>query len=588
MTKLKKKRKKQAKVRFHIDELSNTDVYAAFAGGVLKSDKNWIPPKSYLWGLSEESFRDVNSRDGNSRDRNLLKDVFGRADSGSPVSLSDVDAAYQEPCLTSAVELLASVIRLAKSVDDSSPAQVAQFLNSLTLSVANDDADLLESDPGVHQLLYGEIPLTVALRFPQLDLADTLVSDATSAMTAAIEELLDGEGLPHARYLSQSGMLLAIWTRCFMLCDLDNRECFDVDAQTQFEFFVRQMIRLLRSDGTLVFSRDDVDLRKLTLGALKCYYDEDDRNIASYVFGKQLKSTGKGETKAVKKKKPSLNSLPEAAAYSEWAEVAILQTEWTPRSPKLIVDFHDRKVNAELSNGPVLFTGEIQTQFQVDGRDCPAASEWELVCWHSDQDGEFLELECDLENGAKWQKHFLLARNEGFCLIGDVLLTGKGKQIRIDGDWALGEQVGFGRAKETREMFLTHNAKTMGAMLPISIPEWQTQKTGSDVSLADGRLSYQCEGNGSNIYFPLFIDLDVKRCRKPLTWRQLTVAEQLEIVPASTAAAFRVHVGSQQWLVYRSLTSTENRTFIGQNLNVEFFVGTLEEDGTSSEIISVN
>ena len=324
--------------------------------------------------------------------------------------------------------------------------------------------------------------------------------------------------------------------------------------------------------------------------ALKCYFDEDDANIASVVFPKSAKqgAAKQGSAKNGKAKKVSLNSLPESSAYSEWGEVACLQTEWLPDSPKLTLAFQGRKLLAELSTSRVLFSGEIRNRFFVDDRPREVVSDWELVCWHSDQDGDFLELECDLEGDAKWQKHFLLARNELFCLTGDVLLDRSGESTRLEGQWPLGQDMGFGAPKETRELFLTHKAKTCASILPVSLSEWRSERSDSELSITDGMMSYSKSGSGNNLYFPVVLDLDPKRCRKPLTWRQLTVAEKLDIVPNAVASAFRVHVANQQWIIYRSMAETANRTFLGQNLNVEFFVGTLEEDGTSNEIISVN
>ena len=51
----------------------------------------------------------------------------------------------------------------------------------------------------------------------------------------------------------------------------------------------------------------------------------------------------------------------------------------------------------------------------------------------------------------------------------------------------------------------------------------------------------------------LFIDLRKDRFVRPVTWRQLTVAENLSIQPADVAVGYRVQIGADQWLFYRSL-----------------------------------
>lgn len=578
MSKLKKKKsKKRAKsvlqkgdlARMTVSELADDSIFDGFCRGIDQNSKHWITAESYVWAVPGDAWKASPLLSNFSVARKSCPAIYKKLDDTLPESVPTH--------LTEVLEMLTSVLVLARYASDFSPSSVSRFLNSLETVLADESMELLESNPAIYQLLYGEIPLTLGLRFPMLKESESWIERGQQACIVGLEECLDGDGVPGAPVLPEAGLLLASWTRCMMICDLGTQECLDVDAQTQFEFFVRQMIRLTRKDGSLVFSDSSVDLSKIIQAALRCYHDEEDANLAAYVYPKSAKG-----------KKTSVNALPECSACSEWGELAILQSEWTPKAPKLIVDFHGRKLQAELSVGGVLLSGAMQHEILLDNQLVTPSSDWEVVCWHSDEDGDFLELECDLENGAKWQKQFLLARNEMFLLTGDVVLNAEADEIRVSGNWDLGPDSGFGLARETRELFLTRKAKTAAAILPISLPEWRVEKRDADLIVADSQLQFQTVGSGSNLYFPLFFDLDPKRCRQPMTWRQATVAEQLEILPPSEATGFRVHVGSQQWLIYRSLISPGNRTFMGQNLAVEFFVGTFEPDGTSSEIISVN
>ena len=93
------------------------------------------------------------------------------------------------------------------------------------------------------------------------------------------------------------------------------------------------------------------------------------------------------------------------------------------------------------------------------------------------------------------------------------------------------------------------------------------------------------------LFAPLWIDLSVKRARKldrdPLTWRQLTVAEQRHILPRDVAVGYRMQCGPRQWVAYRSLAAPANRTFLGINLSTEFFVGQFDTDGETESIIEI-
>ena len=74
---------------------------------------------------------------------------------------------------------------------------------------------------------------------------------------------------------------------------------------------------------------------------------------------------------------------------------------------------------------------------------------------------------------------------------------------------------------------------------------------------------------------------------QPRTWRRLTVAESLEVVQQDVAVAFRVRVGSDQWVIYRSLGERGNRTFFGENLLDEFFIGTLNRKGMVEAMVQI-
>ena len=62
----------------------------------------------------------------------------------------------------------------------------------------------------------------------------------------------------------------------------------------------------------------------------------------------------------------------------------------------------------------------------------------------------------------------------------------------------------------------------------------------------------------------------------------------MEICEEDTAVAFRVQVGHEQWIFYRALSGTANRTFFGQNLFSDFFAAQFDTDGQTNELISIN
>ena len=74
---------------------------------------------------------------------------------------------------------------------------------------------------------------------------------------------------------------------------------------------------------------------------------------------------------------------------------------------------------------------------------------------------------------------------------------------------------------------------------------------------------------------------------KPVTWRQLTIAEKLQRVAPDQAVGFRVQKGKKQWLIYRSLTERANRTLLGQNLCSDSLIASFRRDGTTETLVEI-
>jgi len=85
----------------------------------------------------------------------------------------------------------------------------------------------------------------------------------------------------------------------------------------------------------------------------------------------------------------------------------------------------------------------------------------------------------------------------------------------------------------------------------------------------------------------LFIDLKPKRFSRQLTWRRLTVAHQLQILPADIAVGYRVQTGKRQWVIYRSLGPTASRSVLGQHFSAEFVLARFPDKGELKQLIEI-
>ena len=455
--------------------------------------------------------------------------------------------------------------------------------------------DSFEADPLVHQLLAGELALSLACLFPKIKACRRLLPQARRALSAGLANLLDGEGLPHARHFDRLRPLLACWTRCRALGNRQKRKCWSADADARYRQFVRNALRLSRRDGSEVFfegAADEEDGTALT-AAVAMVGNRADRAIASLVLsgGKKNRrgSTGIG--------------LRAAAVHSEWAATAVLRPDWSRSSPRLTVLYPGKSCRVELGCGKdVLWSGEWGFDVRRDGVLALPVSEWFETCWISDEDVDYLELEIEIGQDVRLQRHFLMARKDRFLLLADTVLGSWPAALDYRGTLPLGQETTFQRAVETREGVLM-GGKARAMAIPLALPEWLGDTSGELESPDETTLELRQTAFGSSLFAPLFFDLDRRRFRKPLarifqhdghgcmkcgvTWRQLTVADSLAIQPADAAVGYRIAVGGKQWLIYRSLTPPRNRTLLGHNLSGEMLVARFQRNGEIKAIIEI-
>ena len=165
-----------------------------------------------------------------------------------------LEAAADRPADTTyALEALAWAAALPRLRACIGPDTWEALYERLTRDTAEAAGLGLDSHPLVHQLLAGELPLRLALAEPQPKAARRLAASGRAATVAGISELLDGRGVPHARYLPILRLLAACWTRVRCLQDSVPGGAWPATIAREYQRFVAVLLRLTRPDGTAVF-----------------------------------------------------------------------------------------------------------------------------------------------------------------------------------------------------------------------------------------------------------------------------------------------------------------------------------------------
>lgn len=282
--------------------------------------------------------------------------------------------------------------------------------------------------------------------------------------------------------------------------------------------------------------------------------------------------------------------LPDVGVTNDDAKLAVLRPTWEHRRGRTAVDYHTHETRIEIGTGKALLVqGVWDAQISFDAAAVRPDGAWEQTCWHTDDDVHYLELEQKFTGGITLQRQIMTAREDGWTLLADSVLAATPGTLRYQASLPLGPGVTGQREAETREWVLG-DSKKRAIVMPLALPEWQLQRGSGHLAVeeVEGRGSLALQATGvQRLYAPLFIDWDHRRLKAPRTWRQLTVAEDLEIVPSHTAAAYRIQIGPQQWVIYRSLRFGR-RTFLGVNSIADFYAGRFDtEDGSTDELVTV-
>lgn len=444
------------------------------------------------------------------------------------------------------------------------------------------------------QLLAAELPLALAYWFPELESDRRLAAGGAEAALASIETAVDAAGVIHGQYLPWLRPLLASWTRMAAMEEtLTPKDRRTIARAAPLQRLVGQALRLTRPDGSQVLSspgaaadaRDSVS--SLFRAALR-YAGESERRLAALAMPEAAARNKQLGRKRPGRKRKAAGKTPAAAFNSEISQLAVLRTGWASWEERLAVAYHDRQISAELICGrETVCCGAWNPQIKLDGVMLEPESEWDEVCWVSDDDIDYLELELSLSGGVRVQRHLLLARQDHFLFAADAVLGVKPGKIEYRSAWPLAPGARFEPTKDSNEGQLT-GRRRLGLVMPLSLAEWRCEASPGALRCEGGQLELrQAAANAATLFAPLFFDLAPRRFSRPFTWRRLTIAENRQIVPGELAAGYRVQVGGQQWLFYRSLGPRGNRTLLGHNLVTEFLAARFNRDGIAETLIEI-
>ena len=433
-----------------------------------------------------------------------------------------------------------------------------------------------ELSPWGYQLVSVELPMTLAFLMPEIDSMDQTGQDSAARLNSSLSAMLDLDGWPSADYLPVLAPLSASWTRCLKMA---RKAGFHSDpaVDDQVQWLVPQVLRLMRYDGSLMLSNfDDSPIDEVFRSQL-----------LSLMKGKRRERKFAEVCRQRKPKRADVEAIDLAeSSLSEWAASGVYQGSWRRRSPKLAIDYSNQRCRLEIGRDLPLIGGETMPEIRLDDQLLEPVGDFEAVCDEQNEHVDYLELEIELTNNVKLQRQIILSRDDEFLILADAISSNQSGSIEYRCNWPLAPGISVMRESETRELYLTAG-KIQSLVLPLALPEWKAARFDGKLDFDQKYLVLSQNANGHSLYAPLVFDLNPKRSRRPRTWRSLTIAQHLQIVSGDVAAAFRIQLDSQQWILYRSLVENGNRTFMGENFAGEFFLGAFDVTGHVEPLLQV-
>lgn len=454
--------------------------------------------------------------------------------------------------------------------------KLVDFLTELARHAQAWNGEAADDAIVAQQLLAGELPLTLSYLLEEMKPLHALRGDARNALSEGLVELHNGEGLPHGAKLGALRPLLACWTRCLAVAGGEKQRPFNSHAMRQYHGLVRQSLRMTAPNGAeLLRPESNAWQPEFLQAALALSDKKKDVAAARQLLGKKL--LGKSHESSDKQK------TPEAPYHCDWSRIGLLRDGWASDNAAMAVNYSNARMQLEAwAEGRRLLGGAWATESRIDGVAVEATEDWDETCWFSDHDVDYLELTQILENGVRIDRQILLARRDKFVFLCDNFYGGREATLEHMWQLPLGPAVLFCGEGETRDALLV-DGKPLARVMPLALPEWRIDPRVGELTGEGNVLRLSQKVVGRSVACPVFIDLDPQRSTEASTWRQLTVAEALQIKTTDVAVSYRVQSGQGQWVFYRSQGPRGNRTFMGQNTSSECYIARFAAPGGEVE-----
>jgi hypothetical protein len=439
----------------------------------------------------------------------------------------------------------------------------------------------------VRLICEGELPLLLSFVLGELKGQARRFKASAKVLREGLDAGTDTDGMLHASLTSRADAWLAPLVRSAHWGAAFENSWLTARDTEQFADAARTCALLLVQTGLV--SRPPATLREIEQSAADVV-DHALRAVGirdSSPFSALARSHSQCKRGTSPKKVRSAEI--ETSNQSDWAESAILRSGLQVDADLCVVNWDEPAASIHLAVlGTPLLSGSWTSEVIVNGETIGPVEGWGCSCWFSDKEAAFVELEADPTDSIHVVRHVMLSLKDRIGIFCEsVTTTDSDATVRLSNQLPLAAKPLAVVNSITREIAL-HADCVSTRVIPAWLEDDRVQHAIGRCEKIDDELVSEGEGLGGAI-IPLVFDWHPERQALDADWNRLTVTEDRAVVSTQNAAGFRVRIGKQQLLIYRSLRPGDfPRAVMGLHTLNETVYGRVKKSGEVAPLVLVD
>ncbi|MBC8116264.1 MAG: hypothetical protein H7062_17895, partial [Candidatus Saccharimonas sp.] len=458
--------------------------------------------------------------------------------------------------------------------------QVVQLIRTNTDEDAHDptipaDVQLIER---------GELPFVAGVLFGDVAGAMDLVKTGRKALARSLVENADSDGTPRAEMIERLPLWLAPLIRASLIAKRFDVKLWTNDQEQTLMSAVERAIPLCRPDGKSALSNGlSLEPLPVLVAAAELFHLPEISPEGGYL--QSVKRVIAGQP-ARRVRNDGVVTMP--SNQSDWARFALLRSDWSMKADSVAVAHHRQFPQIDVTAaGKPLLHGDWTLELKLGDTVVELAEEWSCVCWQSDPDADYIELQMRGPGKLRVERIIMLSRKERFLLLADSISGAPSGRIEYCATLPLADDILVRLDRPTREAQLTMKG-FKARVFPLAVTQDRVHSTPHEFTATGERLTLKQVAQGEGLFAPVLLDWHPNRTRADAQWRSLTVTEDGRVIGPDIAAGHRLKLGDLQLLIFRSLKTTgESRAVLGHHTHNETVIARVDKKGDIDPILLV-